>query len=145
LVNDVRILTRPHIRRRTTVFETAEALLRAAVVEEKESAPETPTAQDPGNGYGFFRCGRIRLMQGRSPDDDEWNNGLTGCRILDAAFDLAHALKLGEEDEEARHCLRWLIDRMCTTHRFRTNCLDGAARRDRRRPCPQPCGGAPSE
>lgn len=73
---------------------------------------------DPSNGHLFYRRGRVRLMTGNEPQDEAWNRSLTTERVLDAAFDFARALVLDPADEDARHCLRWLVDRMCTSWRF---------------------------
>ena len=74
--------------------------------------------QDSSNAHMFYRRGRVRLMSGNGPEDEAWNNSLTPERVLQAAHDFARAVTLDPADEDARHSLRWLVDRICTAWRF---------------------------
>jgi CHAT domain-containing protein/tetratricopeptide (TPR) repeat protein len=102
----------------------AELSQRPAIADEDFSAM---LAQQPDDAFVLYRRGRVRLMQGSTPADEEWNNALSARRIIDAVSDLARAVALGEQMEDARNLLRGIVDRMCTTHRFHTWFLDDSS------------------
>jgi tetratricopeptide (TPR) repeat protein len=81
--------------------------------------------QNPLNASMYFRRARVTLMQGETPQDQGWNESLSHDRILAAMYDFARAATLDPADEDARHSLRWLVDRVCTMRSFHGVFLNG--------------------
>ncbi|CCH34355.1 CHAT domain-containing protein [Actinosynnema sp. NPDC047251] len=48
-----------------------------------------------------------------SAADDEWNDGFSGRRVLDAVGRLTDAVLMAPDEPHPRHHLRWLVDRAC--------------------------------